>query len=57
MGPERKIQIGKYKIEEFYWNGRFVVYVNNHKVDMTYEQAVDYYSQLVGMEGLKTGWL
>ena len=57
MGPERKIQIGKYKIEEFYWNGRFVVYVDNHKVDMTYEQAVDYYSQLVGMEGVKTGWL
>ena len=57
MGPERKIKIGKYLIEEFYWNGRFVVYINNYKVEMTYEQAVDYYSQLEGMKRVKSGWL
>ena len=57
MGPERKIKVGKYKIEEFYWAGKWVVYVDDKKTDMTYEQAVDYYSELEKVKGVKSGWL
>lgn len=41
MSPNRKIEIGNEKIEEFYWNARMVVYVNNRATELTYEEAVD----------------
>ena len=43
MSPNRAKVINHFKIEEFYWNGRFVVYINNSKTDMNFEEAVKYY--------------
>lgn len=39
MTPERSIRINGNLIEEFCWNGRLVVYVNNRKVVTTYEET------------------
>lgn len=41
MTPERKEQIGPHKVEEFYWNGRMIVYVDNQLSGSTFEAAVD----------------
>ena len=30
MNPTRRAEINGHVIEEFYWNGRMVVYVDNH---------------------------
>lgn len=43
MSPNKAKTINHFKIEEFYWNGRFIVYVNNHKSDMTFEEALKFY--------------
>lgn len=40
MTPERKTTINGVKIEEFYWAGKMVTYVDNHKVDRTYDEVV-----------------
>lgn len=40
MTPDRKITINGSRVEEFYWAGRYPVYVNNQLVDETFEQAV-----------------
>ena len=39
MTPERRIFIGDQKVEEYYWSGRMVVYVNHVLFDGTYEEA------------------
>ena len=39
MTPERRIFIGDQKIEEYYWAGKMVVYVNNALFNGTYEEA------------------
>jgi hypothetical protein len=39
MSPERKDTINGKKIEEYYWNGKLVVYVDNHSVDTTFEET------------------
>lgn len=39
MSPERKIIIDDRKVEEFYWSGRLVVYIDNRLTDETYEAA------------------
>lgn len=39
MTPERKEQIGQHVVEAFYWNGRMVVYVNNVKVEGSFEDV------------------
>lgn len=41
MSPERKTTIGKVLIEEYYWGGRMVVYVDHYATDETFDQAVD----------------
>jgi hypothetical protein len=41
---ERTFNINGNKIEEFYWNGRFIVYVNGKLSEKTYEEAREYYS-------------
>ena len=41
MEPDRKSLIKGYKIEEFYWNGRQVVYVNNRLTDLLFDEACD----------------
>lgn len=39
MTPDRKTIIDDRKVEEFYWGGRMVVYIDNQKTDETYEAA------------------
>jgi len=39
MQPERKEFIGDRKVEEYYWSGKFVVYVDSHRVDMPFDKA------------------
>lgn len=41
MKPDRKEKIGKTIVEEFYWAGRMVVYVNNRKYNGTFEEATE----------------
>ena len=41
MVLERKEKIGSYLVEEFYWNGKYVVYVNNHKTEESFDTAVE----------------
>ena len=40
MTPERRIHIGDQKIEEYYWAGDMLVYVNNRLSNKSYEDAV-----------------
>lgn len=39
MSPDRKKIIGNVKIEEYYWAGKIVVYVDNHLSDLSFEDA------------------
>lgn len=39
MSPDRKKVINGQRIEEFYWAGKFVVYVNNRASDLSFEEA------------------
>ena len=41
MTPERSFLIKSDKVEEYYWNGEMVVYVNNHSTEDTYEEACE----------------
>jgi len=40
MQPIRKTSINGIAIEEFYWNGRLVVYIDDHKFSQGYEAAI-----------------
>lgn len=51
MEPCRKWVIGKNKIEEFYFSGRFVVYVDNRRYDGAYEDAVREVFEALNEEG------
>jgi len=39
MNPERQCSINGFRIEEFYWAGDYIVYVNHGLVDGSYENA------------------
>lgn len=41
MTPRRKEQIDRYLVEEFYWNGKYVVYVNNRKTEESFDITVE----------------
>lgn len=41
MQPERKRDIGKHWVEEYYWAGKMVVYVDNHATEETFEKACE----------------
>lgn len=41
MSPERKCIINGQLIEEYYWGGKWVVYVDNQSVKTTYEQTIE----------------
>ena len=41
MSPTNQTQVGDYKIEEFYWAGGYVVYVNNRAVTESFDEAVE----------------
>ena len=40
MNPERKKIIDGHKVEEFYWNGEMVVYIDNYATEKTFEEVV-----------------
>jgi hypothetical protein len=46
MSPERTAQVGSYFIEEYYWHGDFVVYVNNTSSDYEFDEAIAYYRSI-----------
>ena len=39
MSPDKKCILWGKKIEQYYWTGKNVVYIDNRLTDMTYEQA------------------
>ncbi len=41
MSPERKCTVNGKLIEEYYWGGKMVVYVDHHAVEVTYAEAVE----------------
>jgi len=43
MKPKRKAMICGTIIEEYYWIGKMVVYIDYKKFDGTYEEAVSNY--------------
>ena len=40
MNNSKSTQIGNYRIEEFYWAGDYVVYINNNKFSGSYDDAI-----------------
>lgn len=41
MNPNRATVANGRVVEEYYWAGKYVVYVDNKKVNMTFEEACD----------------
>lgn len=41
MSPSRECKVGSVKVEEFYWAGRWPVYIDNKLTEETYPQAVE----------------
>jgi len=39
MTPERKEIIGSHKVEEYYWAGKKVVYIDNKATEETFDEA------------------
>lgn len=39
MSPDRVKVIDDHKVEEFYWAGKMVVYIDNQLTDETFERA------------------
>lgn len=40
MSPDQQIEINGYKVEEFYWAGKTVVYVDNVAVTTSYRDTI-----------------
>ncbi len=40
MMPDRKVIVNKKLIEEYYWGGKMVVYIDHFSSDLTYDDAV-----------------
>lgn len=40
MSPERRKIIGNRKVEEYWWAGRLVTYVDNHLSQHSFDEAV-----------------
>lgn len=41
MSPERRKEINGIKVEEYYWSGKMVVYIDNHKTGESFDQACE----------------
>lgn len=41
MDANRTKKINGSKIEEFYWAGKMVVYINNRKFDGSFDKAIE----------------
>lgn len=44
MTPSRNTRVNGHKIEEYYWAGRLVVYVDNQKFGGSFSEAVEAFS-------------
>jgi hypothetical protein len=55
MSPERRKIIGKDKIEEYYWAGKVVCYVNNVFVEGTFEEICKRLAAIEAAEAAKGG--
>lgn len=40
MSPDRKTVINGKMVEEYYWAGKYVVYIDGHLFDGSYETAL-----------------
>ena len=40
MTPDRKVTIHGKIVEEFYWAGEYVVYIDGHAFEGSYERAI-----------------
>jgi hypothetical protein len=40
MTPDRRIEIGGKKVEEYYWAGEYVVYIDGHLFNGNYDTAI-----------------
>jgi|SaaInl7_200m_RNA_FD_contig_41_1180555_length_1261_multi_6_in_0_out_0_2 hypothetical protein len=40
MSPDRRTEVNGNKIEEYYWAGKMVTYINNRAFEGTYEEAI-----------------
>ena len=40
MKPKRNEKIGRHIVEEFYWNGKMIIYIDNHISDLSWEKAI-----------------
>lgn len=40
MTPERKTYVDGHLVEEFYWNGKMVVYVDHRATELSYDDIV-----------------
>jgi hypothetical protein len=41
MTPERKAEVDGHVVEEYWWGGRFVVYIDNHLTKESFTEAYD----------------
>jgi len=41
MDAERKVTINGNKISEYWWAGKFIVYINNRASDLSFESACE----------------
>lgn len=39
MRPKRKVAINGVKVEEYYWTGKLVVYLDGHLANVSFESA------------------
>lgn len=42
MEPERIKIVNSFIIREYYWAGKYIVFVDNNRSNMTFEQACDW---------------
>lgn len=45
MTPDRQEVVNGHKVEEYWWGGEFVVYIDNLASELTYEEAIEILSE------------
>jgi len=44
MQPNRSVIVNGHSIEEYYWGGKFVIYIDNKISIYSFQEAIDIYS-------------
>lgn len=55
MRPDDKMIINGHKVEEYYWAGRKVVYINNRLTEKTFDEACGYLRKGYSLKILNAG--